>query len=88
MGFNDITTWASKTQEFIDGTGYPYCLKGKDLSFKDRLMIILNIYSALSSNKTYRQAFDKNEAFKILDELVENSKIDKAIVNDLKEVFE
>lgn len=87
IGFNDINSWASKVQEFIDGSGYPYSLEAKDLSLKDRVLSILNIYSSLTSKKSYRESFPKKEAFLILNNLAEESKIDKAIVEDIKEVF-
>lgn len=87
MGFNDIANWSSRVQEYIDGSGYPYSLKGKDLSLKDRLMNILNIYSSLTSNKSYRKPFSKEKAFEILDDIEFKSKIDKAIVEDIKKVF-
>ncbi|QKF82104.1 HD-GYP domain-containing protein [Halarcobacter ebronensis] len=87
LGFNDVTTWATRVQEFINGKGYPYALEGKDLSLKDRVMLISNIFTSLTSKKSYRDAYKKDEAFKILDDMAENSCIDKAIVEDIKEVF-
>ncbi len=87
IGFNDITNWASRIQEYIDGSGYPYSIKGKDLSLKDRLMAITHIFTALTTSKPYRKDFEKDEAFSILEQLASNSKIDKAIVKDIKEIF-
>ncbi len=87
MGFNDISNWASKIQEAIDGSGYPYSIKGKDLSLKDRVMAITHIFNALITNKPYRKRFEKKEAFEILEQLASVSKIDKAIVEDIKKIF-
>lgn len=83
MGFNDITNWASRIQETIDGKGYPYKLNGKDLSLKDRLMSALNIYQSLTNKKPYRDAFGHKEAIEIMLELVTKEKLDKAIVEDI-----
>lgn len=83
MGFNDITNWACRIQETIDGKGYPYKLNGKDLSLKDRLMSVLNIYQSLINKKPYRDAYSHKKAISIMFELVNKGKLDKAIVEDI-----
>ncbi|WP_044418700.1 HD-GYP domain-containing protein [Halarcobacter anaerophilus] len=87
IGFSDINNWASTIQEFIDKSGYPFCLEGKDLSLKNRLLTTTNIYTSLITEKTYRAAFSKEEAFKIMDKLSNDKRVDKSIVEDLKSVF-
>ena len=87
IGFSDICTWASRVQEFIDGSGYPYSLEGKDLSLKDRLLCIVNIYSSLTTKKSYRDSFNNNQSFEILDSFAKEGKIDKAIAEDFKIIF-
>ena len=83
MGFNDISNWASRVQETIDGNGYPYKLSGKDLSLKDRLMAVLNVYQSLRTKKSYRNEYSHKDAVKIMLELSSNNKLDKATVLDL-----
>ncbi len=87
MGFADITNWACRVQERLDGSGYPFKLSGKDLSLKDRLMAILVIYYALISEKNYRKAYSQKEAFKILRDEARQAKLDKAIVEDVIKVL-
>ena len=87
MGFNDISIWASNVQETLDGKGYPFGRSGKDLSLKDRLLAVLNIYESLSQEKSYRKAFSKDEAIKIMYKMVEEGKLDKAIIGDINEVL-
>ena len=83
MGFNDITNWACRVQETIDGSGYPFKLSGKDLSLKDRLMAILNIYHSLTNKKPYREAFSHEEAVSIMLEKANAGELDRAIVKDI-----
>lgn len=83
MGFNDITNWASRVQETIDGEGYPYKLSAKDLSLKDRLMAALNVYQSLRSKKFYRDRFSHEDSIKIMEDLANSKKLDMAIVNDI-----
>lgn len=83
IGFHDISSWASRIQETLDGRGYPYKLSAKDLSLKDRLMSVLNVYQSLTTKKSYRDKFPHNEAIEIMKELAQNSVLDKSIVEDI-----
>jgi len=86
-GFDDISKWATRHQEQLDGNGYPSRIKASELSLKDRLMAILNIYNSLLTNKTYRSVFNHEEAIKILNLKAKNYHLDKAIIKDLEQVF-
>ncbi len=88
MGFNDIASWASKIQESPNGRGYPFALEAKDLSLKDRLLAVLNSFSALTSTKPYRKAYKKEEAIKILkDSAKSDESYDLSIIEDLEKVL-
>ncbi len=87
MGFNDISNWACRVQETIDGSGYPFKLSGKDLSLKDRLMAILNVYHSLINKKSYRKAFSHKKAVNILRKNANEGKLDKAIVEDINKIL-
>lgn len=87
IGFNDICSYAYKVQEQIDAKGYPFSLEAKDLSLKDRSLALVNIYTALTSNKPYRKAYTKKEAFDILEQMAKENRVDETIVNDFKEIF-
>jgi len=86
-GFDDIAKWATRHQEQLDGNGYPSLLNASDLSLKDRLMSILNIYNSLLSKKVYRIAFTHQETVDILSLKAKNYHLDSAIVNDIAEIF-
>jgi len=87
IGFNDICSYAYKVQEQIDAKGYPFSLEAKDLSLKDRSLALVNIYTALTSNKPYRKAYTKKEAFDTLEQMAKENRVDETIVNDFKEIF-
>ncbi|WP_428026636.1 HD-GYP domain-containing protein [Arcobacter sp.] len=88
MGFDDISSWAIKIQERQNGKGYPFSLKGKDLSLKDRLLAAVNSFSALTSNKVYRKAYSKDEAISILKNSAEvDDCYDLSIIQDLEKVL-
>ncbi|RXJ84033.1 HD-GYP domain-containing protein [Arcobacter sp. CECT 8985] len=87
MGFNDILKWAIKVQEKLDGSGYVYSLDAKDLSLKDRVLINLNIYDALTQKKVYREKYSHSEAIKIMKIEASKGKIDGSIVENMDEIL-
>jgi len=86
-GFDDIAKWASRHQEKLNAKGYPSKLNGSQLSLKDRLIAILNIYHSLVSDKSYRQKLLHNKAVEIILNKVNKYELDKAIANDIDFVF-
>ena len=82
MGFSDISSLSFKAQERLDGSGI-FNLSSKDLSFKDRLIICLIIYSALREQKAYREAFSHQKTIEIMQDMANNKKIDESIVDIL-----
>lgn len=53
--------------EKYDGTGYPNTLKGEEIPLSGRLMAIIDVYDALTSNRVYKPAFLHEEAMKIIE---------------------
>lgn len=48
--------------EKIDGTGYPFGLKGEDISLAARMGAICDVYDALTSDRSYKGAWTPGEA--------------------------
>lgn len=48
--------------ERIDGTGYPYGLKGDDISVAARMGTVCDVYDALTSNRPYKEGWSPAEA--------------------------
>ncbi|TYT73675.1 two-component system response regulator [Desulfobotulus mexicanus] len=51
-----------------DGTGYPRGLKGDEIPVSGRLMAIADVYDALISKRSYKEAFSHETAVKIITE--------------------
>lgn len=51
-----------------DGTGYPNGLKGDQIPIPARIMAVADVFDALCSKKTYKDACTINEAFSIMEE--------------------
>ena len=52
--------------EKLDGTGYPYGLKDKDIHPFSQIMAIADIFDALTTKRSYKDALKSFEAFNIM----------------------
>jgi putative two-component system response regulator len=57
---------AAYHHERWDGKGYPYGLKGMDIPLHGRIMAIVDVYDALTSDRPYKKAFSDEEATRII----------------------
>lgn len=71
--------------EMLDGSGYPDGLKGEGITLLTRILTVADIYDALTTDRPYRGALSKEEAFRILTEELA-TKLDQRIVKLLQEV--
>lgn len=61
-----VVEWAAYHHERIDGKGYPFALEGDALSQGSRIMVIADIFAALTEERPYRKALSAGEAFEII----------------------
>ncbi len=54
--------------EYPDGTGYPEGLKGEAIPLVARIIHVVDTFDALTSTRSYRQAFSVTKAFQIIRE--------------------
>lgn len=52
--------------EHFDGSGYPHGLKGWQIPIAARLMAIVDVYEALTSNRSYKKALNHRRALEIM----------------------
>jgi len=69
--------------EYLDGSGYPDGLKGEDITPMTRILVVADIYDALTTDRPYRKAMNTDETKKELDLLAADGKIDAGIVRHL-----
>ena len=70
--------------EFLDGTGYPDGLTGKEISDIVRLTTIVDIYAALVEKRAYRLQFTHAKAFGMMEEM--GDKIDQHLLHAFRPV--
>lgn len=59
--------------EKVNGTGYPQGLKGHEISKSAKITAIADVYSALTTNRPYRNALDRKSALDIMCNSMEGS---------------
>jgi len=87
-GFKEIAYLASLHHETLDGKGYPYCLKEKDIPMAARIIMVADIFQALIQDRPYREALSAQKAFEIISEMANEGKVDTLIVSLLQENLE
>lgn len=72
--------------EKLDGSGYPDGLKGTDIPPTVRIVTIVDIYDALRSKRSYKDAFSIDKTFQIMWEEVEKGWWDKDIISTWEKI--
>lgn len=55
---------ANEHHERWDGTGYPRGLKGEEIATYAQIVAVADVYDALTSKRSYKEAWDRNDARK------------------------
>ena len=68
-----ITEWAAFHHERLDGTGYPFRLKGNELSLGARIMAVADVFTAVSEDRPYRHGMEKEKVINVLTSMSKNN---------------
>ncbi len=75
-----VPAYAAAHHEKLDGTGYPFGLKGDDIPLQSRIMALADVFEALTAkDRPYKKGKTLSEALKILSFMVKDGHIDKDI---------
>jgi len=77
---SNVPTIAANHHEKLDGSGYPFRKKAKDLSVQSRILGFVDIFEALTApDRPYKKANTLRESLDIMYEMCNRGKIDKEI---------
>ncbi|MBT3703227.1 MAG: HD domain-containing protein [Alphaproteobacteria bacterium] len=82
-GIEEIADWASHHHESLSGDGYPFRLAEEELPLGSRIVMVADIFTALTEDRPYRKGMKRDEIEKIFEELLAGNKVDAGIVNIL-----
>lgn len=83
-----VRDWAAFHHEKLDGSGYPFHLKGNELDLGARILALADMTTALSEDRPYRKKFSGEEIMDILWKQVRNNKVDGDVVRALEKNFD
>jgi HD-GYP domain-containing protein (c-di-GMP phosphodiesterase class II) len=76
----NVPRYASTHHETTIGTGYPRKLKGDELSVPERVMVLADVYEALTaSDRPYKKAKPISEAVDILYKMMQRGHVDQDV---------
>jgi HD-GYP domain-containing protein (c-di-GMP phosphodiesterase class II) len=68
--------------EAINGTGYPFGIKGNEIPLEARIVAVADVFDALTSERSYKEAWSNEKSIETLKELAGES-LDKDCVHAL-----
>lgn len=79
--YKDVLNIAANHHEKLNGQGYPRGLSEKDIALEDRIMILSDIFEALtSSERPYKEAMKLSKVKSILDSMSKYNEIDSQLL--------
>ncbi len=72
IGDEDFRLFILHHHENYDGSGYPDNIKGDDIPDGSKILRVCDVYAALTSERPYRAAFDKNTTMELMIDEVKN----------------
>lgn len=80
--YENVVHIAVNHHEKLNGEGYPRGLKAEQLVLEDRIMILADIFEALtSSDRPYKKTKTLSEVFRILDFMAKDGEIDAKLLD-------
>lgn len=71
-----VPEWAGNHHEKLDGTGYPRCLKGDELSIPERIMVVADIFEALTAaDRPYQEPRKLSDCLRIMSRMCSDGDI-------------
>ncbi len=80
--YASVCKWAGEHHEFLDGSGYPNKLSGKDLSIPTRIITIIDVFDGLyAKDRPYKKPISIENVANILNNMAEEGKVDKVLLS-------
>lgn len=80
-GLQQIVEWAAYHHEKLDGSGYPFHCMEDELSTGARILMVADIFTALTEDRPYRKGMSGTEILKIMKQSSDRRLLDSRIVD-------
>lgn len=78
--FKDVRSIIRSHHEKLDGSGYPDGLQGDAINLETRIVTVADIFDALTTERSYRQALSIETAITIMKEEADAGKLDAELI--------
>lgn len=95
---SDVPDVAGQHHEKLDGTGYPFGLRGEEITLEGRILAVADVFQALTQTRPYKQGRSMREALAICREMtggytdhhgrVSGSHLDDLVVDALEALLD
>lgn len=83
-----INAWAALHHECLDGSGYPFHIKERDLPLGSQIMAVADVLTAVCEDRPYRSGMDRKSALQVLDDQVQRKRINGDLVSIPRKYYE
>ena len=83
---DEFAAIASLHHERLDGSGYPWGLKGNELGMRARILQVSDVFTALTEDRPYREGMSSEDALRIIEDEVNKGRLDGEVYKVLKEM--
>lgn len=86
--FSDLARQLILTHhERFDGRGYPQGLAGEDIPIESRILVVADVFDALTTTRPYRAALDDDQALEVM-MLEQGSRFDQEVFDAFLDCFD
>ena len=79
---------AMRHHEKLDGNGYPYGIRGEDMSIAEKIVAVADIFSALTGKRSYKDSMPREKVVSIMQQMADNHQISAEVVQVLIDNYE
>ncbi|WP_275097091.1 HD-GYP domain-containing protein [Sedimenticola hydrogenitrophicus] len=79
-GLDEIANWAAFHHEGLNGAGYPFHPRERDLCMEARIIAVADVFQALVQDRPYRAGMQIDEVLAILEKFARSGKLDPEVV--------
>ncbi|MHB1419105.1 MAG: HD-GYP domain-containing protein [Bacillota bacterium] len=87
-GLEIPAAWAAYHHEKLDGTGYPFGIKKRQLTLGSRIMAVADVFAALIEDRPYRPGLIQKDCKHLMGKMVETEQLDNHLVSLVKDNYE
>jgi HD-GYP domain-containing protein (c-di-GMP phosphodiesterase class II) len=85
-----VPIYAGSHHEKLDGSGYPEGLEADEIPLQTRILVVADIFEALTARRPYKKSMSLEVALSILNEMADEGKLDRSVIQTAEKlgVFE